>query len=44
MTLLAWAVFPIIGTSIIMTGSRGALLGLMLGIALLIDSRWNMGD
>lgn len=42
MTLLAWAVFPIIGTSIIMTGSRGALLALMLGIAILIirDGSW----
>lgn len=42
MTLLAWAVFPIIGTAIIMTGSRGALLALVLGIALLIirDGSW----
>lgn len=41
-TLFAWAAFPIIGTSIIMTGSRGALLALMLGIALLIirDGSW----
>jgi O-antigen ligase len=35
-TLFAWTMFPIIGTAIIMTGSRGALLGLVLGIALLI--------
>ena len=41
-TLLAWTAFPIIGTSIIMTGSRGALLALVLGIALLIirDGSW----
>ncbi len=34
--LIAWVVFPIIGTAIIMTGSRGALLALMFGIALLL--------
>lgn len=34
-TLLAWIIFPIMGTAIIMTGSRGALLGLVMGIALL---------
>ncbi len=41
-TLIAWTVFPIIGTAIIMTGSRGALLGLVSGIALLIirDGTW----
>ncbi|BFU90326.1 MAG: hypothetical protein NTAFB01_15130 [Nitrospira sp.] len=41
-TLFAWTVFPLIGTAIIMTGSRGALLALMLGIALLIirDGSW----
>ena len=41
-TLLAWAVFPIIGMAIIMTGSRGSLIGLVVGIALLIvrDGTW----
>jgi O-antigen ligase len=34
--LIAWAVFPIIGMAIIMTGSRGALVALVLGIALLL--------
>lgn len=33
---LAWTVFPIIGTAMIMTGSRGALLSLVVGISLLI--------
>jgi O-antigen ligase len=42
LTLLAWVVFPIIGTAIIMTGSRGALVGLLVGIGLLIvrDGTW----
>lgn len=35
-TLFAWIVFPIIGTALIMTGSRGALLSLVLGIGLLV--------
>lgn len=35
-TLFAWAAFPIIGTAMIMTGSRGALLSLVFGIALLV--------
>lgn len=41
-TLIAWIVFPIIGTAIIMTGSRGSLLGLVLGITLLVlrDGTW----
>ncbi|MDH5739874.1 MAG: O-antigen ligase family protein [Nitrospira sp.] len=41
-SLLAWIVFPIMGTAIIMTGSRGSLLGLVFGIALLIirDGNW----
>lgn len=41
-TLFAWIVFPIIGIAIIMTGSRGSLLGLVFGIALLIirDGTW----
>lgn len=41
-TLLAWIIFPIIGTAIIKTGSRGALAGLVFGIALLIirDGTW----
>jgi O-antigen ligase len=41
-TLFAWMVFPIIGTAIVMTGSRGALLGLVIGIALLVirDGTW----
>jgi O-antigen ligase len=41
-TLFAWIVFPIIGTAIMMTGSRGSLLGLVFGIALLIirDGTW----
>ena len=40
--LLAWTVFPIIGTAIIMTGSRGALFAVVLGIAVLIirDGTW----
>jgi O-antigen ligase len=39
---LAWIIFPIIGTAIVMTGSRGALIGLLVGIALLIvrDGTW----
>jgi O-antigen ligase len=42
LTLLAWIVFPIIGTAIIMTGSRSALIGLVVGIALLVvrDGTW----
>jgi O-antigen ligase len=41
-TLFAWAVFPIIGTAIVMTGSRSALIGLVFGIALLVirDGTW----
>lgn len=41
-TLFAWTVFPIIGTAIVMTGSRGSLAGLVVGIALLIlrDGTW----
>ncbi len=42
LTLLAWVVFPIIGTAIIMTGSRGAYIGLVAGIGLLVvrDGTW----
>ncbi len=41
-TLFAWTVFPIIGTAMVMTGSRGALIALVLGIALLVirDGTW----
>lgn len=34
--LLVWTLFPIIGTAIIMTGSRGSLVSLILGLVLLI--------
>lgn len=42
LTLLALVVFPIIGTAIIMTGARGALIGLVVGIGLLVvrDGTW----
>lgn len=42
MALFAWMAFPIMGTAIIMTGSRGALVALVFGIALLIirDGDW----
>lgn len=40
--LIGWILFPIIGTAIIMTGSRGSLLALVFGIALMIirDGTW----
>jgi hypothetical protein len=42
LTLISWIVFPIIGTAIIMTGSRGPLIGLVVGIGLLVvrDGTW----
>jgi len=42
LTFLVWIVFSIMGTAIVMTGSRGALIGLVVGIALLIlrDGTW----
>lgn len=36
LVIIAWMLFPLIGTALIMTGSRGVLLGLVLGIALLV--------
>lgn len=41
-TLFAWTAFPIIGTAIVMTGSRAALVGLVVGITLLVirDGTW----
>ena len=43
MIILAWILFPLIGTALIMTGSRGRLIGLVLGIVLLVimkDGGW----
>lgn len=42
LVILAWMLFPLLGTALIMTGSRGSLLGLLLGIALLVtrDGEW----
>ncbi len=34
--LIAWLLFPIIGTAIIKTGSRGSLAGLVAGISLMV--------
>ena len=36
MIILAWILFPLIGTALIMTGSRGRLIGLVFGIVLLV--------
>lgn len=43
LVIIAWMLFPLIGTALIMTGSRGSLLGLVLGIALLVtrDGEWS---
>jgi O-antigen ligase len=43
MIILAWILFPLIGTALIMTGSRGRLIGLVFGIVLLVlmkDGEW----
>lgn len=36
MVILAWILFPLIGTALIMTGSRGRLIGLIFGLFLLV--------
>jgi O-antigen ligase len=43
MALLAWTCVPVIGIAIVMTGSRGALLGLISGLALLIIKEGRRG-
>jgi O-antigen ligase len=43
MALLAWTLFPVIGIALVMTGSRGALLGLVSGLALLIIKDGRLG-
>lgn len=43
MAILAWILFPLIGTALIMTGSRGRLIALLFGIFLLVimkDGDW----
>ena len=43
MIILAWVLFPVIGTALVMTGSRGRLIGLVFGIFLLVimkDGGW----
>lgn len=43
MAILAWILFPLIGTALIMTGSRGRLIGLVFGLFLLVimkDGGW----
>lgn len=41
--LLAWTWFAVMGIAIVMTGSRGALLGLLSGLALLIIKEGRRG-
>ena len=44
LVILAWVLFPLIGTALVMTGSRGRLIGLVFGIFLLVvmkDGGWS---